>query len=530
MAPPRTPSGIEQAMLRPLVSLAVLVLAVPAGAQVRLTDLSESGEVFRFRREPAAITVELRPAAAWDVLDFEVSSAEPGAAFLFRVPGATPSWVPTTSSNGTAWTASSVLPAAGELLFEVRAPSPRFLVRLDDRSSGGQEAPFYTYARFTQMMSALEAEPLAQIAKIGSSVQGRPLHRIVIDAPSPLKKKTVLMVVRQHGDEYGSSYILEGALDYLLSRSGTAPEPDVLRRVRWVIYPLVNPDGAFLNQRTNANGVDLNRDWDANGCNAGQQVETFAAQCDVEGLQALWGFDIGADHHGWGNGTDGGFRYAQGQGVSFVPVPAYDEARKDTEVVTLHDPTQSAWSENGGTAGMLRAEMFLRYGFLLHTPEYNSALSSPETFRTKGRLWIDAMVDTLLAPSFTDADGAPLPFSLVPGAVHVTVDDLDENQNAAVAESVQAVVRDIVSGDEETLALVETGPDTGIFRTQAALLLARGAPVPDDGVLQVGARTIFVRYRDDDYPPDTSTGRLSVHDLRSSPAPARTPSAPSLHP
>ena len=387
-------------------------------------------------------------------------------------------------------------------------------------------SPYYTYTRFTDYMEQILAEPLADVTRVGTSVQGRPLWRIVIDDPAFLgEKKTVLMVVRQHGDEWGSSYVLEGLLDLLLERRPLPHHPifgvqgikpgsarGLRRRVRWVIYPLANPDGTVANVRYNANGVDLNRDWDRNGCNPGQEPETFALQCDLESLEALHGITIGGDHHGWGNATDGGFRYARNQSVTFVPAPPYQEARKDTIVVARHDPTQSAWLENGGTAGMVRAEMYVRFGFLIHTPEYNSTLSTPAQFRDKGRDWARAMVDTLFAPRFTNAEGGPKRVGLLPSdELYVTVDDDDENLSPAVAETVSVTVLDLASGDTETLALVETGPDTGVFRNGAPLKLTSGPATTENGTLESAAgNTVLAHYVDDDYPPDASTARLPV--------------------
>ena len=155
--------------------------------------------------------------------------------------------------------------------------------------------------------------------------------------------------------------------------------------------------------------------------------------------------------------------------ASNLTAPEYQEAKKDTDVIERHDPTQFAWIENGGTTGMLRVEMFMLSNFLLHTPEYDGTISTPEEFHAKGRGWVRAMIDTLFAPRFTDASGTNVRLAKLGDGLHVTVDDADENLAPGVRESVQVVVRDAASGDAETVTLVETGFDTGIFRNESPL-------------------------------------------------------------
>ena len=500
-----------------LIALAAALFAATATAQTpapRLTDLSESGQAFSFAVDKggARITVSPLSAASWDELEFEVGDAEVGYPLLFVVPGSAGHLLPATTTGGFRWRPAPVLSggAPGALQFMVLPERPRFTVRLD-RGAATTEAPYYQYSRFVNYIAQVAQEPRAQVSEIGVSLQGRPLYRIIIDEPSTAPKKTVLMTVRQHGNEHGPSYVLEGALDLLLGRNGLTPDPRLLDRVRWIIYPLVNPDGAVANQRGNLNGVDLNRNWARGGCDPGQQQETFLHQCDIETMHARYGISIGGDHHAWGSSNHGGFRYSQGQSVSFVTAPEYEEARKDTLVVARNDPTQFSWTENGGTAGMVRAELFLRYGFLLHTPEYNSSISSPAEFHLKGQQWVQAMYETLYAVDFTDAFGTPVREVWFPGRVWVQVDDLDENVSSTRRETVTVVVQDAATADEESLILTETEPGTGVFRSLAPLRIATGPAVRGNGVLESRPGSLLTaRYTDDDYPRNSSSATRHV--------------------
>ena len=507
-----------------LLSSLVCVSSLAAQTPV-LVDHSESGDTFRFEITPAesgswSVIATLGQNATWENLDFEVQGAAVGSTFHFEVRGATKPLRPATSigvvNDVFRWNALELTSTtAGGGTFTVdAAPRERFLVRLEPKASVPTEAPYYTWARYIDYMTdIIMNEPDAQVTQIGTSIQGRAIARIVIDYPSNEPKKTVLMGVRQHGDEFGSSYLLEGALDYLLGRNGATPEPELREKIRWIIYPLMNPDGAVNNVRWNSTGTDLNRDWLRAGANAAiQEPETFVLQTDIENFEALYGFDIGGDHHGWGSTPDGGFRYAQGQSVSFVSASEYQEAKKDTDVIAIWDPTQTNWIENGGTLGMLRAEIFLRYGFLLHTPEYNSFASTEAEFRVKGEAWLKAMLDTLYAPEITDSDGVPKAFLSLPGdTMYVTVDDLDENQQPGATEFVFVTVVDEATGDTESLELSETGTNTGIFRNNLALPVVRGAAVPGNGILEsADGSTVQATYTDNDFARDSSSASVPV--------------------
>jgi len=89
--------------------------------------------------------------------------------------------------------------------------------------------------------------------RIGSSVQGRPIEVACLGAG----EHSVLVVGGLHtGPEaHSSDLALELAW---LAWSGELAIPD---DTQLCILPTLNPDGVALGTRTNANGVDLNRNW-----------------------------------------------------------------------------------------------------------------------------------------------------------------------------------------------------------------------------------------------------------------------------
>ncbi|SCY06585.1 M14 family metallopeptidase [Flavobacterium caeni] len=93
-----------------------------------------------------------------------------------------------------------------------------------------------------------------QLQVLGQSVQGRPVYAYTIGTG----KIRILMWSQMHGNE---STTTKALMDFLnLLHSGTELADNLLRDFTFCCLPMVNPDGAEVWTRENANGVDLNRD------------------------------------------------------------------------------------------------------------------------------------------------------------------------------------------------------------------------------------------------------------------------------
>lgn len=107
---------------------------------------------------------------------------------------------------------------------------------------------------------ALSPPPAVQAAEtlvIGESVRGRPIE-VGCVGPSPQEaERTALLVAGVHtGSEAVTSTLATEVAG--LVWSGTLPVPD---SVRLCVLPTLNPDGIAAGIHTNANEVDLNRNW-----------------------------------------------------------------------------------------------------------------------------------------------------------------------------------------------------------------------------------------------------------------------------
>lgn len=93
---------------------------------------------------------------------------------------------------------------------------------------------------------------------IGASVRGQPLRMLAFGNQGA--RRALLVLGRQHPPETTGSHALMAFVDAL---AADTPEARAFRgSTRVLVIPLMNPDGVMEGHwRTNANGVDINRDW-----------------------------------------------------------------------------------------------------------------------------------------------------------------------------------------------------------------------------------------------------------------------------
>lgn len=104
----------------------------------------------------------------------------------------------------------------------------------------------------------LQAKHQVRWSKLGESVLGRPIHKIAIG--NEAASDSVFLLSRQHPPEVSGTIGLQFFIERLLSDDELAKQ--YRESFETIAVPVANPDGVARGYwRTNANGVDLNRDW-----------------------------------------------------------------------------------------------------------------------------------------------------------------------------------------------------------------------------------------------------------------------------
>ena len=87
---------------------------------------------------------------------------------------------------------------------------------------------------------------------LGRSVEGRPIQAYVGSGPF---SNTTVVLGGVHGDEPKGVFVARLLIDLLETT------PEAYEEVRWVVVPVVNPDGYEKRKRRNARLVDINRNF-----------------------------------------------------------------------------------------------------------------------------------------------------------------------------------------------------------------------------------------------------------------------------
>ena len=122
--------------------------------------------------------------------------------------------------------------------------------------------PPYSSARLARLLIEVHALGLGSSRALTKTERGGELHVIEMGATPAEDPRHIWIIAQQHPGEPMAGWFVEGMVERLCSHDAVANA--LLARARLHIVPRMNPDGcALANHRTNALGVDLNRQWAA---------------------------------------------------------------------------------------------------------------------------------------------------------------------------------------------------------------------------------------------------------------------------
>jgi len=150
----------------------------------------------------------------------------------------------------------------------------------------GHQVPM-SYEDMVEMIELWQQSPYVKVHILGQSLGGRNLYRLEItdpDSPHPESARWVHYFANQHPGEHNSQWRMVGMIDWLLSDEAS----DFRTRSICHFIIMMSPDAPSNGwYRVNAQGVDMNRSYRAEGSDAEEQAhEAYICQRDLEQLMA----------------------------------------------------------------------------------------------------------------------------------------------------------------------------------------------------------------------------------------------------
>ena len=171
---------------------------------------------------------------------------------------------------------------------------------------------------FGRYITLEHIEPLIlkhQAEIIGESALGKPIYKLQFGAG----KIKILMWSQMHGNEGTTTKALFDFINFL--HSNTKESKYILDNFTFCMLPMINPDGAKLYTRENANEIDLNRD-----AQNLSQPESVVLRKEFEAFQPNYCYNLHDQRTIYGVGEAG-----NSATISFL-APAFNQNRDVNEV------------------------------------------------------------------------------------------------------------------------------------------------------------------------------------------------------
>lgn len=149
----------------------------------------------------------------------------------------------------------------------------------------------YSYDRHQDLLHQAQLHPECRLETLGSTLDGNDMSLLTIGEPSD-EKKNIWIIGRQHPGETMAEWFIEGLLQRLLDDTDTVGRA-LLEQAVFHVVPNMNPDGSIRGHlRTNAVGVNLNREWQTPSMEKSPEVYL------VRERMLATGIDLFLDIHG----------------------------------------------------------------------------------------------------------------------------------------------------------------------------------------------------------------------------------------
>jgi murein tripeptide amidase MpaA len=138
----------------------------------------------------------------------------------------------------------------------------------------------YSLERHHDLVAQAAACEGVTLRQLGLSLDGRPIDCLELGTGD----KPVWLIARQHPGESMAEWWMEGALD-MLADAGNPHARKLRAACRFYIIPNMNPDGSTRGHlRTNAAGINLNREWHAPTAERSPEILCVRDRMDQTGV------------------------------------------------------------------------------------------------------------------------------------------------------------------------------------------------------------------------------------------------------
>jgi murein tripeptide amidase MpaA len=118
----------------------------------------------------------------------------------------------------------------------------------------------YSYERHQDLLHSAQLSDFCSLQTLGQTLDGRDMSLLQIGEADE-DKKVIWLTARQHPGETMAEWFMEGFIERLLDEDD-AISRELLSKAVFYLVPNMNPDGSVRGHlRTNAKGVNLNREW-----------------------------------------------------------------------------------------------------------------------------------------------------------------------------------------------------------------------------------------------------------------------------